>query len=273
LILGVRDEESSLPPYHLRRAIEVCAYTYPFDGESALAAFLRVERNCLRRWISGKTKPALESAQRVFGGLGVPWAEILMNRVDIRDAIETSKKNNPEMRQSEVVRRLGVDEREDRNRGKRISKGVFSRNQIMKFLDRIIAGEGEPCSRAKLAESLGVSVGYLEFSFDDKVRRISEIYQAYRAEQSDVRTKWLREAVYSSLQNLYENGEAPSCNNVSARLSTDIKRRFTKTEIAMVRKAGIPEVFSGRFKEEKIVKLREKLALKQSNETGPSLEA
>jgi len=206
--------------------------------------------------MTGETKPALKSVQRVCGKLKVPWEDVLMKRMSASEVIESNKRSRSKVqwlhKELDPEKELRVVDGEilyeDQPCARRV-RSAAAIERIDRYLDQIISGKVNPYSRAKIAATLGVSPGYLESLFGGKVRIISEIYKKYLDDLSRIRIDFLKAEIYVSLQMVYENGEAPSWNNVGAHLSKDLHKRFTMKEMARIRKEAIPEVYSGRYQE------------------------
>ena len=255
LVLGIVDQTLA-ETEGLESILRQIAYMFSAEGITPFAEFLKMERHCVERWMTGETKPALKSVQRVFGKLKVPWADVLMKRMSASEIIESNKRSRSKVqwsrRELDPERELRVVDGEilhDDQPSARKVRSAAAIERIERYLDQIISGKVKPYSRAKIAATLGVSSGYLESLFGGKVKLISEIYKKYLDDLSVSRTELLKAEIYVSLQMVYQDGEAPSWSNVGAHLSEDLHKRFSMTEMARIRKEAIPDVFSGRYQE------------------------
>ncbi len=255
LVLGVVNQTLA-EPESLESILRQIAYMFSAEGIPRFAEFLKMDRHCVERWMTGETKPALKSVQRIFSKLNVPWADVLMKRMSASEIIDSNKRSRSKVqwarRELDPERELRVVDGEILHEDQPCARKVRSAaeiERINRYLDQIISGKVKPYSRAKIAATLGVSSGYLESLFGGKVKTISEIYKKYLDDLSALRIEFLKAEIYVSLQRVYEDGEAPSWNNVGAHLSKDLHKRFSMTEMARIRKEAIPEVYSGRYKE------------------------
>ncbi|CAN0578002.1 unnamed protein product, partial [Ectocarpus sp. 12 AP-2014] len=253
LVLGIVDQANA-ETESLESILRQIAYMFSTKGIPRFAEFLKMDRHCVECWMTGETKPALKSVQRVFGKLKVPWADVLTGRLNASEIIELSQLNRSKIKwarnklKPETELRVVDGEilHDDQPCARKV-RSAAAIERIDRYLDQIISGKVKPYSRAKIASTLGVSSGYLESLFGQKVKIISEIYKKYLDDLSVSRTELLKAEIYVSLQMVYEEGEAPSWSNVGAYLSENLQRRFSMTEMARIRKEAIPEVFSGRY--------------------------
>ncbi|WP_449287811.1 TniQ family protein [Marinobacter salarius] len=253
LVLGIVDPTLA-ETESLESILRQIAYMFSAEGIPRFAEFLKMDRHCVECWMTGETKPALKSVQRVCGKLKVPWVDVLMKRMSASEIIELNKRSRSKIqwarRELDSERELRVVDGEilhDDQPCARKVRSVAAIERIDRYLDQIISGRVKPYSRAKIAATLGVSSGYLESLFGGKVKMISEIYKKYLDDLSVSRAELLKAEIYVSLQMVYEDGEAPSWSNVGAYLSEDLQKRYSMTEMARIRKEAIPDVFSGRY--------------------------
>ncbi len=125
LVLGIVDQTLA-ETESLESILRQIAYMFSAEGIARFAEFLKMDRHCVERWMTGETKPALKSVQRVFGKLEVPWADVLMKRMSACEIIESNKRSRSKV---QWARRELAPERE------------------LRVVDGEILHDDQPCAR------------------------------------------------------------------------------------------------------------------------------
>ena len=242
LVSGLNRPPPEVSEEHLISELRRLVLLFSDEGVPRLARYLKIDRHCMERWLSGETKPAVSSMEKVFGHFGLPWADILVGRTGVIEAQKRTKHRRlrPNRKNIKTCPRGELRVVDGEVLGKeepslKQLRRAHSIEQINRYLDAILNGEMVPHSRSKIASSLGVSVGYLESLFGMKVRRVSDLYKEYRDGLSLTRSEQLREAIQAAVLATIEEGEAPSWKNVTSHLPEDLQKRHSMAEMSRIR--------------------------------------
>ncbi|MDG9669582.1 TniQ family protein [Hahella sp. CR1] len=237
--------------YSHRRLIEELKYLISVRADGSLVAFAKevgFDRRVIEKWIKGEARPTALSLMQLFEMYDIPLSEVLSGQESIYGLCIKGRLPNLKRTQHRKRFVIGPYEPAKISDGRLVALAspkpeALDSAKIMRkvkvYLNEILQGARPPQSRKAIAIELGVSAGFLEFSFGKTVREITRLYRIHNKQCEMGRRSVLDGLMRDAVDDCIRAGRAPSWRAVVEIMPAKAIKRFSFAELSDSRARAI----------------------------------